>query len=178
MKFILYVDCDGVIFNTIETAFNMMKENNLDINNHKLVDNFFINTRWDILLKKSIIINDAINKVKNISNKQIYDDVIILTKLSGNYYEEGLKRETFSLLLPDTKVITLPRNYDKASVVPSKNNILIDDEEKNVISWNKNGGIGIKFMKDIVDLDHDIINDLDDIENTNGVKLLRKTRFL
>ena len=33
-------------------------------------------------------------------------------------------------------------------------------------------------MKDIVDLDHDIINDLDDIENTNGVKLLKKTRFL
>lgn len=178
MESILYVDCDGVIFNTIETAFNMMLENNLDITNKNLVDNFFKNVNWNLLLRKSIIINDAINKMKNISDKQIYKDVIILTKLSGNYHEEGLKRETFGLLLPNIKVITLPRNYDKTFVVPSKNNILVDDEEKNIVSWNKNGGIGIRFMNDIVDLEHDTINDLDDIENTNGVKLLRKTRFL
>lgn len=178
MKNILYIDCDGVIFNTIETAFNMMRENNIDITNGKLIDNFFRNTRWDILLEKSIIINDAINKIMEISDKQVYKDVIILTKLSGNYYEEGLKRETFGLLLPNTKVITLPRHYDKALVVSSVNNILVDDEEKNIISWNKHGGIGIKFTKDNVDLENNIINDLNDIENTKNVKLLRKTRNL
>lgn len=178
MNNILYIDCDGVIFNTIETAFKMMKENNIDITDNRKVDYFFRSTSWELLLENSIIINDAINKIKLLKGKQIYKDVIILTKLSGNYTEERLKRETFSLLLPNTKVITLPRNYDKALVVSSMNNILVDDEEKNVISWNNHGGTGIRFMKDLIDFENDIINDLDDIENTNGVKLLRKTRFL
>ena len=175
MKNILYIDCDGVIFNTMETAFNMMKINNIDINDGKIVDNFFKNVSWDILLENSIVINDAINKIIELSSKNIYKDVIILTKLSGNYYEEGLKRKTFALLLPNTKVITLPRNYDKALIVNSTNNILVDDEEKNIISWNNYGGIGIRFTKDNVDLENDIINDLNDIENTKKVKSLRKT---
>ena len=177
MDIILYIDCDGVIFNTIETAFLIMKQNNIDISDNRKVDYFFRNTSWDLLLEKSIIINDAVNKIKLLKEKQIYKDVVILTKLSGNYNEERLKRDTFKLLLPEIKVITLQRDYDKALVVPSYGNILIDDEEKNVISWNKNGGFGIRFISNISDFENDIINNLDDIENTKKMKLLRKTRY-
>ncbi len=176
MESVLYIDCDGVIFNTIETAYKMMQENNIDITDNRKVDYFFRSTSWELLLENSIIINDAINKIKLLKEKQIYKDVIILTKLSGNYTEERLKRETFKLLLPGMKVITLQRDYDKAFVVSSSNNILVDDEEKNIISWKKNGGIGIRFISNLSDFENDIINDLEDIENTKGMKLLRKTR--
>lgn len=175
MKNTLYIDCDGVILDTIETAFNMMKENNIDIKNKDLVNKFFRNTNWNYLINHSIIINDAIEKIKTIKNNNLYQDVIILTKLSGNYDEERLKREIFLKLLSNIKVITLPRDYNKALVVPSMNNILVDDESKNINSWNNYGGIGIKFTKDIIDLENNIINDLNDIENTSKVKILRKT---
>lgn len=175
MKNILYIDCDGVILDTIETAFTMMKENNIDITNKYLVDYFFRNINWNYLINNSMIINNAIEKIKILKNNNIYQDVVILTKLSGNYDEERLKRDTFFKLLPNIKVITLPRDYNKALVVPSINNILIDDEDKNIASWNNYGGIGIKFTKDIIDLDNNIINDLNDIENTSKVKMLRKT---
>ena len=175
MENILYIDCDGVIFNTIETAFKIMKENNIDITDNKKVDYFFRNTSWGFLLERSIIINDIINKIIKLSNQGLYKEVIILTKLSGNYTEERLKRETFKVLLPNMKIITLQREYDKAFIVPSRNNILVDDEEKNIISWNENGGIGIRFIRNTPDLENDIIDDLDDIENTKKMKLLRKT---
>ncbi len=111
---------------------------------------------------------------KVLKESPIYKDVIILTKLSGNYYEEGTKREIFATLLPGIRVITLQRNISKDSIVVANGNILVDDEEKNVDSWNRSNGIGISFHQEISDLDNNIISDLLDIPNTRCVKKLLK----
>lgn len=177
MDVILYLDCDGVIFDTIDTAFKEMVDNNVNLSNHDEIDNYFKKINWVNLMQKSEIINNSIDKIKEIEKSKLYKEIIILTKLSGSYYEEKVKRDTFNILLPKINIITLPRSYDKALVVNPKNHILVDDEDKNIHSWNNNGGIGIKFTKSISNPGIDIINDLNDIENTKGVKLLRKTRF-
>ncbi len=177
MDTVLYIDCDGVIFDTINEAYRMMDEIGLDRNNHSEVDTFFKNVDWHMLFKRSRELNDAINKIKILKSSNLYKDVVILTKLSGNYYEEGIKREIFNELLPEIRVITLQRSIPKDSVVIPNGNILVDDEVKNVNSWNNAGGIGISFHQEIVDLENNIINDLLDIINTDKYKKLIKTRF-
>ena len=142
----------------------MMKEQGLDINSAKDRTFFFVNADWNLLFNNGGIINDAINKIKIINDSKIFQEVIILTKLSGNYFEEMIR------------VITLPVAYNKSSIVNAKGNILIDDEFKNVKDWINHEGIGIWFLQEKSDLDNDIIDDIMDVHNTSSVKEYIKTR--
>lgn len=174
-KPILYSDFDGVIYDTIAVAFKMMEEANIDINDRKARDKFF---RYIIdyakLYRNSTIINDAVNKLMTIKESNIFSDVIILTKLSGNYYEEGIKRNFLQTVLPEIKVITMQYDLNKATVVIPDGHILIDDEKRNCRQWNDANGVAILFRKEISDLQNNIINDLDDLVNTESVKRLIK----
>ena len=172
---VLYIDFDGVIYNTINEAFKMMDEYGYDRSSHEKVRDFFINVDFNILLENGGIINDAINKIKEIRESGLYKEVVILTKLSGNYYEEGIKRHVIEKFLPGIRVITLSYDLKKDLVVNAKNNALVDDERRNIISWNQAGGIGVFFQQGVTDLSHDIIGDLSDINDTKGMKKLLKT---
>ena len=176
MNSILYIDCDGVIFDTIEEAYRMMDEMNLDRNNKSNVNFFFKNVDWNILFERACELNNAIEKIKLIKESNYYKDVIILTKLSGNYYEEGIKRAIFEALLPNIQVITLQFDLKKNSVVYAKNNILVDDEKRNVDSWKKANGIGIYYQQKNDNFENDVITDLLDINETYSVKKYIKTR--
>jgi len=177
MDTILYLDCDGVIFDTINEAYRMMEKEGLNKNNHYEVDLFFEKVDWNLLFQNAKELNNSIKKIKYLKESNIFKDIIILTKLSGNYYEEGIKRKIFNDLLPDIRVITLQRSITKDSVVIANGNILVDDEIKNISSWNNSGGVGISFHQEIIDLDNNVINDLLDIINTDSYKKLIKTRF-
>ena len=69
---ILYLDCDGVILDTMDTAYRMMSEEGLDISNGEVVNHFFINTDWNILIYEAGIIKDAIIKIKKIIASNIF----------------------------------------------------------------------------------------------------------
>lgn len=97
---ILYLDCDGVILNTIDEAYSMMKERGLDITNWRTVNKFFVDIDWNMLIERAGVINDAINKIKVINELNLFKEVVILTKTSGNLYEEGIKRKFFGEVLP------------------------------------------------------------------------------
>ena len=174
-KPILYSDFDGVIYDTIAVAFKMMKEANIDVDDRLARDKFF---RYIIdyvkLYENSTIINDAVNKLMNIKNSNIFSDVIILTKLSGNYDEERIKRNFLQKVLPEIKVVTMQYDLNKATVVLPEGHVLVDDEKRNCRQWNDANGVAILFRKEIVDLQNDIINDLDDLTNTESVKRLIK----
>jgi len=175
-KPILYCDCDGVIFNTIETAFQIMERKGCDMSNPNEIDYYFRRIiDWREVFANSKIINNAIDKIRLLKDSDLFSDVIILTKLSGNYYEEGLKRDIFRECLPDVKVITLQYGLTKALVVNPKGNVLIDDELRNCNNWKNYDGIAVLFDLEANDLENDIVNDLLDIPNTIGVKKLFKT---
>lgn len=175
-KPILYSDFDGVIFDTIDVAYRMMKEKKIDIHDTKARNEFFqYILNYLELYMNATIIKDAANKLISFKKSDIFSDVIILTKLSGNYEEEGIKRNFLNEILPCIRVITLQFDLRKSSVVNPVGNILVDDEEKNCLQWNIDGGEAILFNKKILDLENNIINDLSDLTNTKGVKkLIRK----
>ena len=177
-KPILYCDCDGVIFNTIEIAFEIMRKNGCNMNDKHQIDQFFrTSINWNDVFERATIINDAIKKIKLLKESDIFSDIIILTRLSGCNDEERIKRELFHEYLPDTKIITLQFGLQKASIVARpKEHILIDDEKRNCDNWQSCEGTAILFSQENSDLDNNIVNDLMDIPNTEGVKRLLKTR--
>ncbi len=176
---ILYLDCDGVILNTMETSYKMMKELGLDSRKCEDLDYFFISyIDWNYLIYKSGIINDAILKIRKIKDSNFYKDVKILTKLSGNIDEELIKRRLFLKLLPDIEVITLPFKGNKDEVVNPVGNILVEDNLSNFDRWEKAYGNAILFKQNEFNYDSNIICDLMDIPKTNTVKKLIKTRNL
>ena len=171
---ILYLDCDGVILDTIDTAYRLMKEEGLDITNGEEVDNFFINTDWNVLIFEAGIINNAISKIKRIIENNIFSKVVILTKTSGNVDEEKIKRILFGKLLPSVEVITVNINDNKDEIVNPVNHILVEDSVKNAIRWTNAGGVSVYFVKDKSDYEKDVINNLSDITETSSVKKLLK----
>lgn len=178
-KPILYCDCDGVIFNTIDVAFEMMKKMGCDMSDKNQIDKYFRKEiNWQDVFDNAKVINDAIRKVKVLKNSGVFSDVIILTKLSGCNNEERIKRELFGEYLPDTKVITLQFGLQKASIISTpEKHVLIDDEKRNCDNWQSHDGTAILFSQNSSDLDNNIVDDLMDIPNTEGVKKLLKTRY-
>ena len=176
-KPILYIDCDGVIFNTIAVGYEMMKKKGCNMNNHREVDKYFRELDWRDIFKEAKVINNAFERIEELKRSNLFSDVVILTGLSGSYYEEGMKRDIFHMYLPGTRVITAQRGIPKALVAPHhENSILVDDEEKNCDSYKKYDGHAILFSEDILDLDNDAINDLGYVSETNEYKELVKTR--
>ena len=175
-EIILYLDCDGVILNTIDKAYELMKEEGLDITNWRTVNRFFIDTDWNMLIEQAGVIKDAINKIKKIIELKLFKEVIILTKTSGNLYEEGIKRKFFAEVLPGVRVITVDFYANKDEVVDPVNNILVEDSVKNAIRWNTAGGIGVFFVKENPDYEKDEIDDLADLCEAGSVKKLLRTR--
>ena len=105
--------------------------------------------------------------------------IIQLTVISGNYDEEGVKRELFSSFLPNINVITVQYGLVKASVVPNPQlNILVDDEPRYCNAWNSYGedDTAVLFIPNHSNLEKNIVNDLLDIPNTQAYKKLIKTR--
>ena len=63
-KPILYCDCDGVIFNTIDVAFQMMKEKGYDINDATQRNAFFqYEVNWNNVFDQAVVINNSVEKI-------------------------------------------------------------------------------------------------------------------
>lgn len=174
MKSILYLDCDGVILDTMDTAYKMMDELGLDGSDYDTAHDFFVNTDWYTLVYESGFINNAIIKIKNLINSGLFEKIIILTKICGNEDEEKIKRILFGKLLPMVEVITVPLLENKDEIVDPVNNILVEDSTENAVRWEQAGGVGIYFKKDIIDYENNVINDLEDVPKTKNVKCLLK----
>ena len=75
---ILYTDCDGVIYDTIETAFQIMRENNVNMSNSKMIDYYFREKiDWNELFSKAMVINESIDKIKKLNDLRIFRQIII-----------------------------------------------------------------------------------------------------
>ena len=174
---IFYCDCDGVILNTIEVAFQIMREMGCDMSNGNEIDYYFKKLiDWNEVFEKASFINNSIERIRYIKENNIFKDIIILTKLSGANHEERLKRDLFKEVLPGIKVITLQYGLPKGLVVPAKDNILVDDEIRNCKEWEKQNGTAILFSPYMSNLEKNIISNIGDVVNTEGAKRLLKTR--
>lgn len=186
-KIRLYIDCDGVILDTIATARRLAKEKGINPNDFDELHEFFLSIDWNILIYESGILDNAISKIKRIIASGKYD-VSILTKLCGNETEELAKRIILSKLLPDVPIITLDLAESKHTKVNPVDAILIEDSLHNHRGWIKAGGISVLFLKGEYIYDYpdekriteeeklNIVDDILKFEETDGVKRLLKTR--
>lgn len=135
----LYLDCDGVILDTINMSYKMIKEKG--ITKSEEIDHFYQNLSWEQLIIEAGEINNSITKIKKLM--EVFD-VEILTHINSNG-EIIAKLNYFKEVLPGIKVITVPKETKKADAVDPEGNILVDDYLPNLEYWEEKGGIPIKF---------------------------------
>lgn len=143
----LYIDCDGVIFDSIYYAFQEMKKLGIDLNDQIQIGNYFKQADWTKLLAPDKIINDSIKKINMLRDSRIFLNICILTHVSS-FYEAIYKTEVIEAQVPGIDVITIPLGISKDTIVNPIDNILIDDSKTKIKNWINRGGIGVLFNKE------------------------------
>ena len=135
----LYLDCDGVILDTIKKSYEIIRNKNLTTEDE--IHIFYKNINWEELIIFSGEIDDSISKIKILSN---HFDIEILTHVNSDE-EASAKIAYFKSKLPNINVIPVHKSINKCDAVNPKGAILVDDFLKNLEKWKDKGGIPIKF---------------------------------
>lgn len=153
----LYLDCDGVILDTINMSYKMLKEKGIESEEEK--KDFYRNLSWEELIIEAGEINNATAKIKKLT--EVYDVEILTHVISDG--EIIAKENYFKAVLPNVNVIPVPKEIDKADYVDPKGSILVDDFLPNLEYWEEKGGIPIKFSDSDKDCKYKKINDLSEL---------------
>ena len=142
----LYIDFDGVILDTMSKSYEELEKMGIDIKEQEKVMEYFRNADWKKLINETKEINDSINEIKKICASKKFN-VYILTHInSTNEMVEKIKY--LHEKLPLVTIVSVPKEIPKTKVVNASASILIDDYSGNIKEWQKNLGIGIKFVKE------------------------------
>ena len=141
-----YVDCDGVVFDSEVWLFDD-EFRSLKIENELEKIKYVQKKDWNEILRKSEIINDAINILKELK------DVAILTKVHSMENEGVAKIRIFRELEVKNEIILVPYLVKKTDVVDPEGNLLVDDAIFNLNDWKAKRGISYFFNKDNLDYD-------------------------
>lgn len=155
----LYLDCDGVILDTINKSYQILMQEG--ITEEPEVRKFYSNINWQKLIEDSGEINNGVSKIKLLIK---YFDVEILTHVNSER-EAKVKIEYFAKELPGISVITVPKTIEKADFVDPTNAILVDDFTPNLDYWKEKGGIPVKFSNSEKECAYPIISDLLELIN-------------
>lgn len=148
MKFNLYIDCDGVIFDTINYAFQNMKKLGINTLNEESVFNYFKNANWSNLINESGQINDSCQKILLLKAYEIFKDIFIATH-HCSYEESIIKNAKFATVLPNITIFNIPKKIPKHFALKSDHSILVDDSLTKVKTWIESGGYGVLFDQNI-----------------------------
>lgn len=163
----LYLDCDGVILNTIDTVKELMIKDGIEPKDELIVHDYFISKiDWNILIKEAGILKDALNKIKFLLSLGIYDARILTTITC--LMEPSCKINYFNKNLPGIEVITVPWGVRKDNVVDARNSILVDDSKNNILNWRLAGGLGLHYVNENPNYNLMEISDLLSIVRFNG----------
>lgn len=144
----LYVDYDGVLFDTITYAFLEMKRLGIDITNQDEITEYFKKVNWNYLIEQGGILNDSIQKLEILMDSQEFERVEVATHRCS--YNEGVvKTNDLKTRIPNLKVTTIPKKIGKHYALKAQDNILIDDDKEKIINWINDGGIGILFSQKV-----------------------------
>lgn len=157
----LYIDFDGVILDTINSSYKMLTELGIDSKDHNKTSEFYKNLNWKDFIYKTEQINNSIDCIKKIIKSDLFN-VSILTHI--NSLDEAIaKVEYIRTYFKDITVIPVPKKISKTQMVHTKDAILIDDYTPNLIEWEKEGGIGIRFSTKLNGKGFKVIDKLDKI---------------
>lgn len=137
-----FLDLDGVILDSEQRVKVLI--NKFQPNSKSEWEEFFDSINWRELLEDSKPINNSVEIIKEL--ELMKKKLMILTKI--HTFDE-MKAKTFDLR--ENRKITLPILFVPPHVrksqiyMPTQHEILIDDSQKNIDDWIKNGGNGILF---------------------------------
>ncbi len=141
----IFLDYDGVVVNSEKKVKDLIK-----ISNPKTQDEwkvFFDNINWKKVFEESTSINNSVEIIKELENMK--KNLVILTKI--HTLKEAQEkvydiRERRKIKLP---IMLVPPHVNKYQIyIPSNNETLIDDSQKNIDFWVSNNGNGILFDED------------------------------
>lgn len=161
----LYIDFDGVLMDTITTSYRLLDESEIDKNNPDEILKFYQTLNWEEIIEVTPILNDSINRLKNIKDSNRFD-VSILTHVNSTA-EIVEKVKFIRKYFHDITVIACPKQISKTMMVHAKDAILIDDYTENLVEWKNAGGIGIKFSTVYKDRGFKCISHIDEILKMN-----------
>lgn len=179
MNFKIFIDCDGVILDTWDLIYSKYQEvyKITELDDNKLLK-VMDDLGWYRIINDSEVINDSINKIKELSKKY---DVTIVTKVVAE--DEKKEKDIFFKKNGLDKVVYVSYEGKKIDKVLAKGNILIDDTVKNLDEWNEEGGISIFFNRYLNNKDgynkentkYKMIDDINKIYDT--IELLERGRI-
>jgi hypothetical protein len=175
MKYKLYIDFDGVIWDSWPYLYKFLKESNVTLyekvlaksttlDDDKKIGKIFNSMNWEDLIKNTHPINNSIEKLKSLYYSDLFD-VSILTHCNCDS-EVKCKRKLLESAIPGINIITVFKPTHKSEVVDPVHAILIDDYVGNLNDWKNAGGIAVKFTtKSVVNGAFYCINSLDQIND-------------
>ena len=156
----LYIDFDGVIYNSIEVSYKMAEDEKIS-KDYESYYQFFKNLDWCEVLEKSSEINDAFNCIRKIIDSGKFK-VFILTHVVS-MKEAMVKIDLIRKNLEDVIIIPVPKKVSKNKMVKVKEAILIDDYPENLREWAMDGGYAIRFDLDMDGKGFPVIDRLDEV---------------
>lgn len=154
MLYRLYIDFDGVMWDTWPSFYKIVSETDNELY-EKMIDHttnkdedkrlieIFKAIDWEPLLNSTEPINDSLIWIKELYDTGMFDITILTHCNSDN--EIINKKKLTEEKMPGINIITVDKTISKATVVDPVGAILVDDYWKNLESWEEAGGIGIKF---------------------------------
>lgn len=156
----LYIDFDGVIYNTIDVSYKMAEKENI-AKDYESYYQFFKNLDWCEVLEKSSEINEAFSCINKIINSGKFNVYILSHVVSMK--EAEFKINLIRKYLTDVTIIPVPKRISKTKMVKVKDAILIDDYPENLKEWSNAGGIAIRFDLDMDGKGFPVIDRLDEV---------------
>lgn len=154
MLYRLYIDFDGVMWDTWPSFYKIVKESDADLYEKMIahttnkeedirIIEIFKSIDWEPLLNSTEPINDSLIWIKELYETKMFDIAILTHCNSDN--EIINKKKLTAEKMPEIDIITVDKMTSKTDVVDPRGAILVDDYWKNLEAWEKAGGIGIKF---------------------------------
>lgn len=156
----LYIDFDGVIYNSIEVSYKKAEEENIT-KDYESYYQFFKNLDWCDVLEKSSEINNAFECIRKIIDSNKFN-VFVLTHVVS-LEEAEYKVKLIKDRIKDITIIPVPKNLSKSMMVKVKGAILVDDYPENLREWASDGGIGVRFDLDMDGKGFPVICHLDEL---------------
>lgn len=166
----LYIDFDGVVMDTIPLLYNELAKNNVELGDEEHVRAVFHDFDFGTIIKDKNILNDSINCIKKIIETGRFEVAFLshVNSLAEGVVKVKYLRRHFK---NNITIIIVPKEIEKPKMVHSEGAILIDDFAGNLREWEANGGIAIRFSKELESHGYKVINRLDailDMFDDNG----------
>ena len=166
----LYIDFDGVVMDTIPLLYNELAKKGVVKENEEEVHRVFAAFDYGTIIKDKNILNDSIHCINKLLASGRFEVAFLshINSLAEGVVKVKYLRRHFK---NNITIILVPKGIEKPKVVHSKGAILVDDYAGNLKEWEENGGIAIRFSKELESHGFRVINRLDsllDMFDENG----------